>query len=85
MRIHNIKLNIEFCDAVYSGEKCFEIRKNDRGYQKGDIITFIAVDKNGFNVYSHPVQDNKYIITYVINGYGLENGYVVFGIRRHDV
>lgn len=36
MKIHELKLNIEFCDAVLSGEKSFEIRENDRGYQKGD-------------------------------------------------
>lgn len=35
MKIHNIKLSIEFCDAVLNGEKTFEIRENDRGYQSG--------------------------------------------------
>lgn len=27
MKTHELKLNIEFCDAVLSGEKTFEIRK----------------------------------------------------------
>ena len=35
--IHNLKLNIEFCDDVLSGNKNFEIRYNDKGYQTGDL------------------------------------------------
>ena len=38
---HYIKIRQSFADAVYSGEKTFEVRKNDRGYQKGD--TFFPV------------------------------------------
>ena len=75
---HTIKLNIHFCDAVLSGEKNFEIRRNDRGYQKGDYVKFIPVEN--IRELRHPVEQNVYRITYVINGYGLENGFVVFGI-----
>ena len=35
MKTHNLKLSIEFCDAVLSGEKTFEVRKNDRGNFRG--------------------------------------------------
>ena len=35
---HQIKILESFADAVYSGEKNFEVRKNDRGYQKGDVV-----------------------------------------------
>ena len=42
--IHRIKLQKEFVDAVLSGDKCFEIRKNDRGYQKGDRVNFVVMD-----------------------------------------
>ena len=41
MKTHDLKLSIEFCDAVLSGEKTFEVRKNDRGFQTGDLIRFI--------------------------------------------
>lgn len=30
----------------------------------------------------HPITDKVYEITYVLNGWGLKNGYVVFGIRE---
>ena len=28
---HEIKLREEYADAVLSGDKCFEVRENDRG------------------------------------------------------
>ena len=47
MRVHNLKILNDFADAVVMGEKPFEIRKNDRGYQKGDYIKFQAIDESG--------------------------------------
>ena len=95
IKVHNLKLNIEFCDAVYQGIKTFEIRKNDRGFQTGDFIIFVAT--NGFysrdpitlvekEKATHPINNKLYEITYVLNGWGLKNGYVALGIkeRRRD-
>ena len=79
--IHHIKLQKEFADAVLSGDKCFEIRENDRGYQKGDNVQFKVMDRS-FEVYDHPLNKVIYEITYVLNGWGLKNGFVVFGIRE---
>lgn len=82
-KLHEIKLNKKFVDAVLSGDKCFEIRKNDRGYQKGDIVNFIPVDDDGlFTFGSSMIRDKEYEITYVLNGWGLQEGYVVFGIKE---
>ena len=78
---HKIKLQKEFADSVLSGDKCFEIRKNDRGYQKGDMVQFQVMD-GMYEAYNQPLNKITYEITYVINGWGLENGYVVFGIRE---
>ena len=78
--IHKIKLQKEFADAVLSGDKCFEIRLNDRGYQKGDKVQFKVMD--GSIHMHHDLEKKTYIITYVINGWGLKNGFVVFGIRE---
>lgn len=79
MQTHKIKLRKEFCNAVYEGYKNFEIRYNDRGYQKGDIVNFIPVDETGVEIY-HAVKEVIYRITYVMNGWGLQDNYVVFGI-----
>lgn len=82
MKTHNIKLNIAFCDDVLSGRKPFEIRENDRGYQTGDRVKFTPVGANMPFDFKHGIQEKTYEITYVLNGWGLKNGYVVFGIRE---
>ncbi len=77
---HTLKLEECFCEAVVTGKKSFEIRKNDRGFQPGDTIEFIPVS-NG-----HPaidvISNHRYRITYVLSGWGLKNGYVAFGIEE---
>jgi len=81
IKIHNLKILEEFADAVYDGEKNFEIRENDRGYQKGDLVEFKVIDKQGKEV-DHCLNELQYKITYVLNGWGLKNNYVVFGIKE---
>jgi ASCH domain. len=44
-KIHDIKIWPEFFDAVQSGRKNFEIRKNDRDYKVGDILLLREWDK----------------------------------------
>ena len=78
---HQIKLRQEFAEAVASGDKPFEIRYNDRGYQKGDLIKFEIVDSMDVHCY-HEIENKLYEITYVIGGWGLQEGYVVFGIKE---
>lgn len=77
---HEIKLQKEFADAVLSGEKCFEVRYNDRGYQKGDKVKFKVVS-GSLSLY-HPLVEQTFEITYVLNGYGIKEDYVVFGIKQ---
>lgn len=81
MKTHEIRLNIEFCDDVISGKKSFEIRNNDRGYQSGDLIKFTAVDSTRMPK-NHPINDKLYSIEYVLNGWGLKNGFVALAIRE---
>lgn len=38
-KVHNVKLGATFFEDVKSGRKSFELRKNDRGYKVGDMIT----------------------------------------------
>lgn len=82
MKTHDLKLNIEFCDAVLSGEKTFEVRKNDRGFQTGDLIRFIPTDGTVREHAKHEISGHTYKITYILNGWGIKNGYVVLGIRE---
>ena len=84
---HCLKLNMRFANAVKRGEKNFEIRKNDRGYQKGDTVVFRIVDDEGKTPYDpkmSPLYNRLYEITYVLTGWGLKEDYCVFGIREID-
>lgn len=37
-RTHDLKVAPPYFDALVSGAKTFEVRKNDRGYQRGDLL-----------------------------------------------
>ncbi|WP_294408377.1 DUF3850 domain-containing protein [uncultured Ruminococcus sp.] len=91
MKTHDLKLNTEFCDAVLSGEKNFEVRKNDRGFQTGDLIKFTPTDGKIYRssdgttreeYAEHEISGHTYKITYILNGWGIKNGYVVLGIKE---
>ena len=42
--IHELKIYPDFFKAVISGEKTFEIRKNDRPFKKGDLLALNEFD-----------------------------------------
>jgi len=44
MKNHNLKTWPEFYQAVIRGEKTFEVRLNDRGYEVGDTLTLQEFD-----------------------------------------
>lgn len=80
---HNLKILENFADDILIGYKTFEVRENDRGFQKGDTVKFTCIDKGG-NRLQHSINDKIYEITYVLNGWGIKNGYVVFGIKESE-
>lgn len=78
---HYLKIKEAFADAIVSGDKTFEIRENDRGYQKGDVIEFHAVNKDDEDI-THDINFNLYQITYVLSGWGIQNGIVALAIKQ---
>lgn len=81
--LHFIKLAEDFADAVLSGEKNFEVRENDRGYNKGDFVKFSVVPRDrGACALKHDLEKKIYKITYVLSGWGIKEGFVVFGIKE---
>lgn len=79
--IHELKIFPEYFNKVVSGEKTFEIRKNDRNFLVGDYIALNEfIRESGYTGRSA-----LYRITYVA-GHGhppvsLPDGYVVLGIH----
>jgi ASC-1-like (ASCH) protein len=83
-KTHTLKTWPDFFDAVASGEKTFEIRKNDRGFQKGDKLILEKFDPA--DPEKHVSENALYIdVTYVLNGFGLENGFVALGLGEKHV
>ena len=79
-----------YWDAVERGEKPFEVRRDDRGFQKGDTVilqrwenrsTPQCYTKSG-SYYS--IREITRKITFVLTGgqFGIEPGYVVLGLSR---
>ena len=83
--LHEIKLREDYIEPVLSGKKNFEVRLNDRGYQKGDWVKFKAVSRQGVTYVEPELEKATFEITYVHSGLGLQEGYVVFGIHDIDV
>ena len=80
--IHKLKLYKEYADVVLSGEKSFEIRFDDRGYQRGDFIQFNVVD--GLYEINHPLNNKIFVITYVLHGWGLQENWCALAIKEVD-
>lgn len=72
MNIHVLKTVQPYFDDVASGKKTFEIRKNDRNFQVGDLLQLWEYPTSGHYV-------NAKII-YMTN-YEQKDDYVVLGIE----
>ncbi len=46
MKTHQIKIKQDHYDLVLAGTKTFEIRHNDRAYQKGDVVEMKCVTRD---------------------------------------
>ncbi|EOH1635176.1 DUF3850 domain-containing protein [Enterococcus faecalis] len=73
--IHELKILPEYFEAVVSGNKRFEIRKNDRNYKKGDILRLNEYQAGQYTGDVHVAE-----ITYITD-YAQQDGYVVLGIK----
>lgn len=81
MQTHELKCWPAYFDAIERDEKTFEVRRDDRGFQKGDILELRRYDaKNDF--YRHNLPTIRRRVLYVLTGgqFGIEPGYVVMGL-----
>ena len=75
MKTHELKILPEYFEAVTSGRKKFEIRKNDRDYKVGDRLYLREWNGENFTGDSYKAE-----ITYITD-YMQKNGYFVLGIE----
>ena len=73
--LHELKIDEPYFEQIISGAKNFEIRYNDRGYQKGDKVRLSETRSPGITT----GRDVTKKISYVTNFQQKEH-WVVFGI-----
>lgn len=84
---HILKTWPTYFDAVARGEKTFEGRRYDRGFQKGDTVVLqrtredaiwlVELDASG-----KPKHELRFTIGFVLHGgqFGIQDGYCVFSL-----
>lgn len=87
-RIHCVKCWPELFEALVSGNKLFDIRLNDRGYQPGDVLVSQEFDPKTSNYSGNMVAHR---ITYVLPLHGktffrdFPDGYVAMSIKPWSI
>lgn len=77
MKTHELKIKPQYFKDVISGLKTFEVRKNNRNFEVGDIITLREFENGKFTGKSINVE-----IVYILNDEEYcKESYVVLGFR----
>ena len=92
MKLHELKILHKYLVDVDLGKKTFELRKNDRDYQVGDLIRFIDIredDSTSKKRIEPNIDENTlYRITYVLKDvekYGLDKDYCILAIKKLNI
>ena len=97
MKLHELKIQHKYLIDVTIGKKTFELRKNDRDYQVGDLIRFIDILEDNeatktaikeARIEPYIDHDTLYKITYVLKDvekYGLDKDYCILAIKKLDI
>lgn len=94
---HSLKVNSEYWEPLCSGEKTFEVRRDDRGFQKGDTLLLRKwgpdwnTKRNGYlkgkdRVTESEADTIKMRVTWILTGgqFGIEPGFVVMGLEAPE-
>lgn len=91
MKLHELKIKHKYLVDIAKGVKTFELRKNDRDYQVGDLIRFIDIRQSNNNNCDCDIyidKDTLYRITYILKDvpeYGLDKDYCILGIKKLEI
>lgn len=88
-RTHTLKTWSVYWDAVERGEKTFEVRRDDRGFQNGDILVLRRMVQSSAGGWNEDRSDNqpkdiRRKVTFILMGgqFGVEPGFVVMGMTK---
>lgn len=76
---HKIKISIEHANHKLDGDMMYTVYYDPNSLiQKGDIVQYIAVDREDQQIMSIDINDYLYIVTSIVH---LRDGNIVFGDR----
>lgn len=80
--IHTLKCHAQYFDAVVTGDKCFDVRLDDRHFELGDQLRLVRTDETGKILL--PSREIVKHVHFMLEGgqFGIEPGYVVLGFSR---
>lgn len=84
-KTHYLKTYTEYFQKIVSGEKTFDLRKNDRDFRTGDTLAFLET----YNLDGKPTATptgvmTERVVTYVLENvphFGLADGYCITGLE----
>lgn len=77
---HELKVLPAYFHPLSSGEKPFEVRRDDRGFQKGDVLWLREWEPKLGGRYTRNAEFVR--VTWILTGgqFGIEPGFVVMGV-----
>ncbi|MCS3690985.1 ASCH/PUA domain-containing protein [Bradyrhizobium elkanii] len=86
MKQHDLKVWPDYFDAIADGRKPFEIRKNDRDFQCGDVLRLREYSPGPDEFTGREITRT---VSYMLSGddvmgaaFGLQQGFVALGLSR---
>lgn len=77
MKLHILKINLEYAEAKYNGYKSFEIRENDRDFNVGDLIKYKINEPHGDLDLFKFFETHIFRINFITN-YNQKDDYIVY-------
>ena len=77
---HELKIAPSYFQAVLDRDKNFEVRKDDRGFQKGDIVILREYDHDEFMEHRRYTGRELTATIGYVTAFEQKDGYVVFSL-----
>lgn len=79
MKRHSLKTWPEYFNEIISGDKTFELRKNDRGFDEGDILKLCEYSPATGYTGRECVKKVSYLM--LGGAFGLDSGYCIMSLK----
>ena len=89
MNTHHLKTDSDLFEKSLEGIKKFEIRLNDRNYSVGDVLILKETKFSGSEMkegkpLEYTGRTKVVSVSYILEGYGLKENWVVMGVMDVD-